>query len=649
MRRLRKESLATPLFFVSSVVMIVVAAFISHLMLSTSAFLRSNIESRLIALSLLAAKAVTPEELAAMAEPGDLESPLGKELKGRLVGFAEETGVLYVYYLRQTAKGECQFVMDNDLTEDSVGLFSDPIPCEESPLLAFGGTAATAGLGNYSVGYTGLLSSFAPVRGADGTVVAIAGVDITDEPVILMQTWVRRMAALLVASVAVALASGLLGLSLYRRKARQSETANQSKSRFLANMSHEIRNPLNAIIGLSDIELQQSLPAETLSNIVKIRRSGSTLLAIINDILDISKIEAGSFTIADQEFEAPALISEVVQLNIVRIGSKPLKFELKVDAGFPRTLRGDELRIRQIVSNILSNSIKYTKEGKVSMEVSLGQRDPSRRDAPGLADCVFKVSDTGIGIRAEDIPKLFRDYTQVDPKANRNIEGTGLGLSITKMLLDLMGGRVEVESVHGEGSTFTVTIPLPAVGEATVGEKVKAELEGFTYGIGKGLAGAKFVRSRIPPGRVLVVDDLEVNLLVAKGLLRNYGLSVDTALSGREAVDKIRACMEGGPEGRYDIVFMDHIMPGMDGVEATRLIRGELGSEGGPGSEYARTLPIVALTANALAGAREMFLENGFNSFLSKPISIPGLDAELARWVKAKEPQAGPGLPRANC
>jgi signal transduction histidine kinase/CheY-like chemotaxis protein len=619
--------------------MLLIAIYISILMHDTSNFLKSNIESRLLAISRLAAVLVTPEELDEIQKPEDMEKPAAKELKQRLIKFAEDIDVLFVYYLRLTEDGRCQFILDNDLTEDTVGIFSEPIAMEEGPRKAFDGVATSAGLGNYSVGYDGLLSAYAPVYYEDGRVAAIAGVDITDEQVILMQARVRSMAILLVSAMLVVLGSGLLGLHLYRRKARQSDIANQSKSRFLANMSHEIRTPLNAIIGLSDIELQKKLPSDTLSDLVKIHNSGTTLLAIINDILDISKIEAGAFKIEENDFNTPEFINDVVQQNLVRVGSKPIKFILTVDADFPAILRGDELRIRQILTNILSNSIKYTKKGEIKMNIASQPRPAGGGSGPPLVNCVFSIGDTGVGIKPEDLPKLFSDYIQLDSKANRNIEGTGLGLSITKRLLELMNGTIAVESVYAKGSTFTVTIPLSAMSFDSIGAKTKEELENFSFGLKKSDEKAKFVRSVVPSGRVLVVDDLEVNLLVAKGLLRNYGLRVDTAASGQEAIDKIRQSGREDPENRYVLVFMDHMMPIMDGIEATKIIRNEIDTE------YSRNLPIVALTANALAGAREMFLQNGFNSFLSKPINILDLDSELKKWITDKSAAAPKSVP----
>ncbi|MDR2459598.1 MAG: response regulator [Deltaproteobacteria bacterium] len=624
-----KEHLTTPLFFVSAVIMLLISLYIRTLMNSTSDFLENNIESRLLALSRLAAVQVTSAELDQLRTPQDMEKPEYAALKERLIKFGEEVDILFVYYMRLTDDGQlCQFIIDNDLSEDTVGLSTEPIPVEESPESAFNGIAATAGLGNYSEGYSGLLSSFAPVFDPEGNVVAIAGVDITDEAVLLMQERITTTVILLVVSMLLVIASGCLGLYLYNRKARQSESANISKSQFLANMSHEIRTPLNAVIGLSDIELQKDLPEDSRESLEKIHKSGVSLLSIINDILDISKIEAGAFKIVLVDFEVSSFIDDVVQQNIMRIGSKIIKFSLNISEDFPMELHGDEIRIRQIVSNLLSNAFKYTKEGTVELKIwSIIDNE--------IANCYFSVTDSGIGIKPKDLSRLFNEYAQLDSKANRNIEGTGLGLSITKKLISLMDGNITVESEYGKGSIFTVEIPLKMVGTATLGKEVAGELESLHYGSKKSKLSKKtnFSRSKLPPGRVLVVDDLDVNLLVAKGLLKHYGLQIDTAISGMEAIEKIKAVENGPEDQKYDIIFMDHMMPNMDGIEATNIIRNNLHSD------YAKNVPIVALTANAIAGSKEMFLKNGFNSFISKPIDLVQLDEELIRWVKEKSQQ----------
>jgi len=404
----------------------------------------------------------------------------------------------------------------------------------------------------------------------------------------------------------------------------EAEAASRSKTAFLATMSHEIRTPLNAIIGLSEIELQKKLPNDTLMDLGKIHNSGTNLLAIINDILDISKIEAGNLELIPVDYDVPSIINDTVQLNIMRIGSKNIKFKLKLDPSVPVMLFGDELRVKQLLNNLLSNAFKYTDEGSVSLTVDWEKKND-------IAWITYTVRDTGRGIKAEDIPKLFSEYQQLDTRANRHIEGTGLGLSITRKLLTLMSGTISVESVYGKGSAFIMRIPQRIVNEEPIGEKIVKDLEGFHYKDIHGSDGLRLVRNYMPYGKVLVVDDVETNLDVAKGLLLPYGLSIDTASSGKEAIAKIRVFSEGDASSGYDLVLMDHMMPGMDGIEAVRIIRNEV-----PG-DYGKTVPIVALTANALTGNEEMFLSKGFNAFIAKPIDVMQLDAVLNAWVRDRK------------
>ncbi|MDR3052638.1 MAG: response regulator [Coriobacteriales bacterium] len=413
------------------------------------------------------------------------------------------------------------------------------------------------------------------------------------------------------------------------------EAASQAKSAFMATMSHEIRTPLNAIIGLSDIELQRNHSPATFENLEKVRSSGATLLGIINDILDISKVEAGSFEIISDVYDVENLITETVQINIVRIGEKPLSFELEVDESLPLQLFGDELRIKQIMSNVLSNAFKYTKEGSVRMVI---RQEPAGESSVPRAEhqepagkngaekgvlLLVAVSDTGDGIRPEDIDRLFSEYSQLDTKANRKIEGTGLGLSITKKLLDLMGGSIAVASEYGVGSTFTMRIPQQLAGSQTLGSERARALNALRFMLEQQNPVQTLERSYMPYGRVLVVDDVITNQEVAHGLLETYGLAVDKVSSGAEAIALLRA-----GEPRYDLVLMDHMMPEMDGVETTACIRETIDSD------YARKIPIIALTANALAGNREMFLAHGFNDFVPKPIDIFLLDKVLNTWIR---------------
>jgi PAS domain S-box-containing protein len=403
------------------------------------------------------------------------------------------------------------------------------------------------------------------------------------------------------------------------RAKEAAEAASKAKSAFLATMSHEIRTPLNAILGLSEIRLQSELPEDAHADLEKIYNSGSTLLGIINDILDISKIEAGSFELVPVDYNTPSLINDTVQLNIVRIGSKPISFKLNVDNTLPVRLSGDELRVKQVLNNILSNAFKYTRAGTVTLRVRW-----ERREADALL--IFAVSDTGQGIRQEDIGRLFSEYSQLDTRANRKIEGTGLGLSITRRLVEMMDGSIAVESEHGKGSTFTVCLRQGIVDERPIGQEVAENLMSFRLIETRRGRNRNLIRTRMPYGRVLVVDDVATNLDVAKGLMLPYGLTIDCVLGGLDAIEKIRR-----EEVKYDAVFMDHMMPGMDGIEATRIIRNEIGTE------YAKTVPIIALTANALTGNEDLFLGAGFNAFIAKPIDIMRLDVILNQWVRDKQ------------
>jgi signal transduction histidine kinase/DNA-binding response OmpR family regulator len=402
-------------------------------------------------------------------------------------------------------------------------------------------------------------------------------------------------------------------------EAHAAQVASKTKSAFLATMSHEIRTPLNAIIGLSVVERQNLLPTGTRDTLEKIYTSGSTLLNIVNDILDVSKIETGNLVIAPSKYSLVDVVSQAVQLNIVRIGSKEITFDLQMDENCPSVLYGDELRVKQILNNLLSNAFKYTPKGLITFKIS-------HEKSPGSALLVFDIIDTGTGIKEQDIGKLFKEYSQLDATANRKIEGTGLGLSITKKLLDMMGGSIEVESHYGVGSRFTVKLPQEIVNGEIVGSDTVRMLKSLEFIASVHAKSKNFVRSHMPYGKVLVVDDVPTNLDVAKGLMMPYGLLIDTATSGYEAITNIRE-----QKTKYDIIFMDHMMPEMDGIKATQIIRGDIGTE------YAKTVPIIALTANAILGNEDMFLSNGFNGYISKPIDIVKLDSELNKWVRDKQ------------
>jgi len=400
----------------------------------------------------------------------------------------------------------------------------------------------------------------------------------------------------------------------------ETQRANDAKSDFLASMSHEMRTPLNAIIGLSGLSLENTgLDDETCSNLEKIYSSGDMLLNIVNDILDISKIEAGRMELVEVDYDVPSLINDTVTQNILRIGEKPVELKLNIGEDLFARLCGDELRVKQIMNNLLSNAIKYTREGMVELSVRCEQEND-------IVWVTIKVSDTGIGIRPEDMGKLFKDYSQLDLESNRKNEGTGLGLPIVKHFAELMGGCIEVESEYRKGSVFIVRIAQKFVCDIHIDRDVVKNLRSFRYSDNKRGRSVRLRRVSLPYARVLVVDDNLTNLEVAKGLMKPYGMQVDCVTGGQQSIDAIRA-----GKVRYNAIFMDHMMPELDGIETTRIIRDNIGTD------YAKNIPIIALTANAIAGNEALFLSKGFQAFISKPIEIARLDEVIRRWVRDKD------------
>ena len=390
-----------------------------------------------------------------------------------------------------------------------------------------------------------------------------------------------------------------------------------AKSRFLARISHEIRTPLTAVLGIAEIQLQNpGLPLSIEEAFAKIHNAAGMLMSLVNDILDLSRIEAGKMVIVNSAYDVEDLIIDVVQLHLVYLGSKKVDFKVTADQGLPTTLVGDNLRIRQVIYNLLSNAFKYTEAGYV--ELSLSRQD--YQNSSEMMYFVIRISDSGYGMSVEQVQSLHKEYVRFLEHKDRDTVGSGLGMPIVYSLLQLLDASIDIESSVGEGTTITVQIPQGIGSKTTLGPEA-ANLTNLNNLASSIIKKTKLEPEPMPYGKVLVVDDVDTNLYVARGLLMFYDLQIDTCENGLEAIKKVK----NGNE--YDVIFMDHMMPEMNGLEATQALR-----------SMGYTKPIVALTANALIGQAEMFLQSGFDSFLSKPIQTVHLNATLLKYVRDVQP-----------
>ena len=552
-----------------------------------------------------------------------------------------------------------------------------------------------------------------------------------DTPQDILSLMIRAIATLFAEVFLIYFVNRLYGVEQnLKASVEEARNADRSKADFLANMSHEIRTPMNAIVGMCELILREDINEEVRENCINIQHSGRSLLGIINDILDFSKLNSGKAELVNDTFNIGSVINDVMNMANTRKGDKRIELIVRIDPEIPKGLVGDEMRIRQVIINLMTNAIKFTDEGCVVLKIT------QNRYEYGI-NLNVSVTDTGIGITEENLEKLFTSFQQVDTRKNRAVEGTGLGLAICKQLIAQMGGFMNVSSIYGAGSEFRFVIPLrvsdtePFIGikeayERTVailvdmgkfkteriareyqemirelGEKFRTDIrlfddiekltealeqESFSHcfvgkeeylryteemeqlakavklfvvqerndaialsgnvksiykpfyamSVAAALNNEKYIlnlserkniaRFVAPEARVMIVDDNMTNLKVAEGLMRPYNMKITTAISGKEALEYLR-------KTEYDIVFMDHMMPELDGVETTAIIRETEG-------EYYKKLPIVALTANAVNGAREMFLSSGFNDFIAKPIELTYLDRVLRAWLPAEKMQS---------
>ena len=412
----------------------------------------------------------------------------------------------------------------------------------------------------------------------------------------------------------------------------EARRASEAKTDFLANTSHEIRTPINAVLGMNEMILRESVKAEKMTDgkpsdyqeaFKKIKHysgnvdsAGNNLLAIINDILDFTKIEEGKMKIVEVEYQLSSVINDVSNMIYFKAKEKNLTFVTDVDERIPDRLFGDVVRIRQVITNILNNAVKYTEKGTVSLKIT-GRRMNITASGKQVMELIVSVSDTGIGISEENLSKLFGKFERVDLEKNSTKEGTGLGLAITKMLVQMMHGDIKVESTYGSGSTFTINIPQLVLSEEPIGN--------FTEKFEKELGGRKEYHEsfRAPNARILIVDDTKMNLVVATEFLKDTKVNIDTAGGGKEAVELALS-------NKYDVILMDQRMPEMDGEETLKVIKSH---EEGPNI----TTPVICLTADAVVGARERYLSKGFDDYLTKPIDSTNLEKTLKKYIPAEK------------
>jgi len=398
------------------------------------------------------------------------------------------------------------------------------------------------------------------------------------------------------------------------------ETANRGKSIFLTKMSHEMRTPINAILGIAGIQLEnETLPLNIREEFSRILSSGDLLLSIINNILDMSNIELEKVEFLPAQYDVANMIYDTIFFNIIKYENKPIDVIVDVDENVPSVLFGDEHGIKQILNNLLSNAFRYTKAGKIKLSVNAKPASgESQENTDDNVMLVFSVCDTGQGMTTEQVGKLFDEYSRFNMESTHKTGGMGLGMNISQNLIHMMGGKLLVESEPDQGSLFTVILPQGNVGAKVLGKEAVKKLSQFRTNYQMKMRITPIKREQISFGRVMVVDDIEMNLYVAGEMLLPYGLKVDKVSSGEEAIEKVRS-------NTYDLVFMDYMMPVMDGIETTMEIR-KLGKE------Y-ENLPIIALTANTISGAKEMFLANGFSDFLAKPINMHELNEIIKKWI----------------
>ena len=593
--------------------------------------IRKAIQQRMLDIANCAAGSVNGEVMKGFTEE-TVGSVAYNNVYDTLAVFRDNVELEYVYCIKEDTPGNFIFTMDTD--QVSPASYGDSVKYTEALAKAGMGTAAVDEV-PYTDQWGSFYSAYSPVFDSTGKVVGIVVVDFSSEwfdGQLTAQTksMVFGYVVILLFSL---LFAGVLSFLIVRPYVKaqgelleekvRAESASNAKSDFLANMSHEIRTPINAVLGMNEmiirednraldvVESDPMLAQEALENINvyagDVKKAGHNLLAIVNDILDFSKIESGRLELTEAPYQLSSLINDINNMIQFKAQDKGLLFNVEVDPSLPDELSGDEVRVRQILTNLLNNAVKYTDKGSVILKLRGKKQDEK------TLILTIVVWDTGIGIKPEDKEQLFTKFERLEMERNSTVEGTGLGLAITHNLIGLMGGNIEVESEYGKGSIFTVNIPQKIVSESTLGD-LQTRLKDNAPG------NKPYKESfRAPDATILVVDDTRINLTVAVNLLKNTKMKIDTATSGEEAVNM-------ASKTRYDVIFMDQRMPGMNGTEAFHKIRE---TENGASKD----VPVICLTADAIIGAKERYLSEGFSDYLTKPIDSFALEKILMKYL----------------
>lgn len=593
--------------------------------------IRKAIQQRMLDIANCAAGSVSGEVMKNFTED-QVGSIAYNNVYDTLTIFRDNVELEYVYCIKEDTPGNFIFIMDTDPV--SPASYGDSVEYTEALAQAGRGTASVDEV-PYTDQWGSFYSAYSPVFDSTGKVVGIVVADFSSDwfdGQLASQTrsMVLGYAVILLFSL---LFAGVLSFlivkpyvkaqgELLEEKVR-AESASNAKSDFLANMSHEIRTPINAVLGMNEMIIREDnraldvaesdpmLVQEALENINvyagDVKKAGHNLLAIVNDILDFSKIEAGRMELAEAPYQLSSLINDINNMIMFKAQDKGLVFNVEADPSLPDELSGDEVRVRQILTNLLNNAVKYTEKGSVILKLRGKKQDEN------TLILTIVVWDTGIGIKPEDKEQLFNKFERLEMDRNSTVEGTGLGLAITHNLIELMGGNIEVESEYGKGSIFTVNIPQKIVSGSTLGD-LQTRLKDNAPG------NRPYKESfRAPDATILIVDDTRINLTVAVNLLKNTKMKIDTATSGEEAVNM-------ASKTRYDVIFMDQRMPGMNGTEAFHKIRE---TENGASKD----VPVICLTADAVIGAKERYLSEGFSDYLTKPIDNFALENMLMKYL----------------